>query len=62
MSDILQNVEWKECPPQDPGDLPHATHEGVLRIAGIDLRCYRLSNGQAIIHADDMAQFFDILT
>jgi hypothetical protein len=33
----------------------------VFSIAGHDLRCYRLNNGQAVIDADDMEKFFGAL-
>lgn len=53
---LLDGLEWQEVGSQ--GDfgygLPVATHEGVLELAGHKLRCYRLDNGQAIFHAEDM--------
>lgn len=61
---MLDGLEWKEVPPpvvidHGDGDVPYATHSGVLEIAGKSLRCYRLSNGQAVFHADDLNDFFD---
>jgi len=57
---IFNNVKWDLLPPQEEsGDgIPYATHEGILEIVGKKLRCYRLSNGQAVIHADDMRELF----
>lgn len=42
-------------------ELPTATHEGKLTIAGITLHVYRLDDGRALIDADDMAAFFDAM-
>lgn len=39
----------------------HATHEGVWNFQGFAMRVYRLSDGRAVIHADDMNAFFDRL-
>jgi hypothetical protein len=39
-------------------ELPYATHEGVLSICGIRLRCYRLNTGMAVFDADDVKRFF----
>ncbi len=63
---LLDRVEWRETNIQasevkDESDLPCATHEGVLELGDMKLRCYRLSNGQTIINADDMNEFFGIL-
>lgn len=44
--------------PKPSGDLPYATHSGVLHIFGVDLKVFRLSTGQAIIDADDLERFF----
>ena len=58
---LLDGVEWREgTPPEIDDGIPYATHEGVLEIAGMKLRCYRLNTGQAIIRADDIADFFRI--
>lgn len=60
---LMAGVEWELEPPQEPGDLPHITHSGVLDLFGNKLRCYRLSNGQAVFHADDFKKMFsDVLT
>lgn len=59
---MLALVEWTETQnaqeQQNESGLPHATHEGVLSIGDMKLRCYRLSNGMAIFDADDMKAFF----
>ncbi len=56
---ILDGLAWSQVEHQpDPGGLPSVTHEGVLEIAGHRLRCYRLDDGRAIIHADDFHRFF----
>jgi hypothetical protein len=61
---MLDGVQWRAAESVDaPADgMAYATHEGVLEIAGIKLRCYRLNTGQAVFHADDMrAMFGDLL-
>ena len=56
---ILDGVKFTAVPPPpEPGDLPFVTHEGLLDIAGHQLRCYRISDGRAIINAEDMQEFF----
>jgi len=56
---ILDGVGFTAVPPPpEPGDLPFVTHEGELRIAGHRLRCYRISDGRALIHQDDFNAFF----
>lgn len=55
---VLATVNWQHIDDQaDEPDELHATHHGVLEIAGACLRCYRLSNGQAVIHKDDLEAF-----
>lgn len=58
---ILSAVEWKEepMPEQNDSDLPYATHSGVLNLFGHELRCFRLSDGKAIFHADDFEKFME---
>ena len=58
---LLDGVVWKqvsgEVVDQDDG-IPYATHEGVLEVGGLSLRCYRLSDGRAVFNADDLEVFF----
>jgi len=57
---MMSRVDWKKFDlQQTDGDMPYATHSGILEIAGMDLRVYRLNDGRAIIDADDMIKFFD---
>lgn len=58
---IFETLDWKAEPPQEPGELPHVTHSGVLSIAGMRLRCYRLSDGRAIINAEDMRPMLEAI-
>lgn len=56
---ILDGLVWQPVAhTPDAGGLPAVTHDGVLEIAGHRLRCYRLDDGRAIIHADDFREFF----
>ena len=56
---MLDTVVWTagEAAPHAPDEL-YATHEGVLGIGGVKLRCYRLNNGQTVFDADDFRAFF----
>lgn len=64
---LMAEVDWKACPPggaapNQSDDMPYTTHEGVLEIGDMKLRCYRLSSGQAVLHAEDMQKYFgDVL-
>jgi hypothetical protein len=57
-------VEWVpiDGAGSDPNDdLPYATHEGVLKFGGQELKCYRLSSGERIIDNHDFAMLFEVL-
>jgi len=57
---MLDAIEWRPCEGEvdHSSDLPYATHEGVLRIGDLELRCYRLNTGQCIFDAADIENFF----
>jgi len=56
---LLSTVVWTEGEPQATDDgTPYATHSGVLDLLGSKLRVHRLSNGSAVINADDLKAFF----
>jgi hypothetical protein len=59
MDAALDAVNWVVLD-NKPGSrgLPYATHSGVLSIGNFELRCYRLNDGRAILHADDVNAFF----
>lgn len=42
-------------------DLPHSVWSGSFRIFGVDVKCHRLSDGQAIIEADSMAELIEAM-
>ena len=46
------------APNLDDSGLPHVTHEGVLRIAGHELRVRQLSTGQRVFLAEDVEKLF----
>lgn len=62
MKGLLSSVEWKAIDRKPESRLQegeiHATHEGLLEIYGAKFRCYRLSNGEDVFDADDVAAFF----
>lgn len=54
-------VKHDELANDSDDGLPIATHEGILNIAGIELKCFRLSNGQAVIDAESMERFLQFM-
>jgi hypothetical protein len=56
---MMDAIEWSETSAQPGTDgIPYATHSGVLEVAGLRLRCYRLNDGRAIFDADDFKAAF----
>ena len=51
----LNGVTWEAAPEREhPEDgIPYATHSGIWKFMGKEIRVYRLNNGKAIIDADD---------
>jgi hypothetical protein len=39
-------------------DLPYATHEGALNVAGFEFKCYQLSTGERVIDEESIVRFF----
>ena len=60
---MLDKVAWKAVrrPPVYESDLPYATHEGVLQIGPLELRCYQLSDGQRVIDEASVIKFLKYL-
>jgi hypothetical protein len=60
---MLRDATWEAVPnvdgTTDADGIPFATHSGVWHFMGMDLRVFRLSNGQAVIHADDMTALLE---
>lgn len=57
---FMDSVQWipiKDAPVVVNGDIPYATHTGVLEIGPCRIDCARLSNGQAVITEDGLRQF-----
>lgn len=62
IDEMLDRVQWTAIPGADGvevGDVPHATHTGVLEIGPCRMECARLSNGKAVITEDGMRQFLE---
>ncbi len=61
MTPIQQAID-RACQPVEPpanlqaGD-KYPTHEGVLNLAGHELRCYILNTGERIFNAEDVEKF-----
>jgi len=57
---MLDGIEWKprRGVVDHSSDLLYATHEGVLRIGDLELRCYTLNTGQRVFSAEDIEDFF----
>jgi len=59
---MLDEVTWGPNPVPEglkPGEL-YATHSGVIRFNGIEIRVHQLNDGQRILDADDLAKLFGI--
>lgn len=52
---FFNGVTWEAVPPsgKDSEGLPFVTHQGVFELLGHRLRCFRLSNGQAVFEQED---------
>lgn len=60
---ILDEVEWVPIDgvqAEDDG-IPVATHEGVLRVAGLELAVFRLSDGKRVIEKGSFTRFMEWL-
>lgn len=60
---FMNSVAWN--PTGEEGDISgqsYATHEGILHIFDLDLRCYRLNTGQAVIHGEDMENLLRMIS
>lgn len=59
---LLDSLDWKPLPPIEGDDggeiLPHATHEGILELCGHKLKVFQLSDGNRVIEAEDLNNFF----
>ncbi|MCK9458281.1 MAG: hypothetical protein M0R80_01355 [Proteobacteria bacterium] len=58
---LLDGVEWESLPAEPPeldGEVPFATHRGVLDLGGVKLKVYQLSDGQRVIDAEDLEALF----
>ena len=62
---FLNGVTWEAVQPNEQnaqrladGDgLPYVTHSGVFELMGEKMRCFRLSNGQAVFEKEDFERF-----
>lgn len=62
---LLDQIEWKPIVrdleiSEDNEDLPYATHEGIFYIGDFQMRAYKLSNGQRVIHKEDVDKFLGV--
>lgn len=56
---LLDGATWTPVDAQpDAGNALHATHSGVLEIGGLQIPCWRLSDGRAMIDTVGMARIF----
>lgn len=60
---MLDGLTWVPVPDSEiheDGTYPYATHSGEMDFMGHKLRCYRLSDGRAVINADDLSAFLGL--
>lgn len=58
---MLDTIEWKPIVYDEGhihGDLPHATHTGILKIGEAELECVVLNTGQRLFTAESLEKFF----
>lgn len=55
---LMADVVWTPCNVSPVAGELVATHEGVLYIIGIRVRCYRLSDGRCVLDGDDVERLF----
>jgi hypothetical protein len=56
---LLDSAVWTALPaPAETGELPYATHEGILTFAGAELRCYQLSTGERVFTPESLELFY----
>ncbi len=62
---MLRGVTWEAVPENEQnaqrladGDhLPRVTHQGEFEVMGHTMKCFRLSNGQAVFEKEDFERF-----
>jgi hypothetical protein len=56
---LLDTLVWEELPALEGSqEIPYATHEGILRLGDIELRCYQLNTGQRVFDGADLEALF----
>lgn len=45
----------------DECDIPRSVWSGSFRVFGVEVRCHRLSDGQAIVEAESMTQLIEAM-
>lgn len=55
---VLSTVDWQLIEWATVPDELHATHSGSFMIGDFEMKCFQLSNGQRILDADCVHEFF----
>lgn len=58
---MFDGVQWVECsePEVIEDGIPYVTHSGEVTFPGLGtMRCYRVSDGRAMLDGDDMERVF----
>jgi hypothetical protein len=60
---LFDEAEWKPTGNDgvSPDGIPYATHEGIIRLGGFELKCARLSTGQTVIDSDSLKRFLEFM-
>lgn len=63
---MIDGIQWHPVTPLDErcgnGDgVPYATHEGLLKIGDLEIECFRLSTGEAVISEAGLLKFFEFM-
>ncbi len=60
---MMRDVDWQEIKVENPPQKElYATHEGILKIGDIELRCNVLNNGRTFILVEYFERFFSAMS
>jgi len=59
---VLDAVDWNPVATLEKSrdGIPHATHEGILRIGGASIRVFQLNTGERVILPEDIRKFLEL--
>jgi len=61
--ELVSQVDWrpsKHAASPVPDGMVRATHTGVIQLTGQELRCYKLTTGENVFNAHDLAKLLGV--